>query len=461
MAFFLTPYLTEYDETLSADTYIDPIGTLIIWSTFGRQVFKNRVNSISNDVRNYTLNLFHHFLVRKLVADDAVQLSSSLQQKYGNKDALAFKQACLILLENLFVYSVLRHENLKDVKTAGVLGISKARRRWDQDEGDPVIVFTHETAGQILVRQLGLGVSGRYKTPLVEIGFFDSGYQYFRPAFQSRWSDAAAFVTGNSNDVLAKIEREAYAFLKAQLPKLRHKGALRFRIDVPEKLTKAYALAFSSPAAVGAYARQFWLRQTELDSGAAGALMKVLEAESGEALSSRRVVEKALKEDLQPLEKAKLDHIIKVEPFLSDCALLFTLMTRERKQSVGAVAVLWESFGRDGNRLPGLAQELTAIINLPALRGSEAGRRFSRLQQVAKAGDFESQVRALVKYHSDVMQARGQPVWLSIDNGGSITVHSRTATLVEPGTRRPGAWYNDYYVPQFRSLVKGLQGVGT
>ena len=64
MAFFLSPYLTEYDESLSGDSYIDPIGTLIIWSAFGRNVFNGRVNSVSNDVRNYTLNLFHHHLVR-------------------------------------------------------------------------------------------------------------------------------------------------------------------------------------------------------------------------------------------------------------------------------------------------------------------------------------------------------------------------------------------------------------
>jgi len=106
-------------------------------------------------------------------------LSNSLQQKYHGKDALQFKQACLIFLENLFVYSVLQHESkgAKDgVDAAGILGISNARRKWAND-GDRVIVFTHEPAGQILVRQLGLGVSGRYKTPLMDIGFFDTSYR--------------------------------------------------------------------------------------------------------------------------------------------------------------------------------------------------------------------------------------------------------------------------------------------
>ena len=56
MTIFLNAYLTEYDDSLSGDSYIDPIGTLIVWSALGRQVFDDRVNSVSNDVRNYTLN---------------------------------------------------------------------------------------------------------------------------------------------------------------------------------------------------------------------------------------------------------------------------------------------------------------------------------------------------------------------------------------------------------------------
>lgn len=99
---FLEKYLTEYDEGLFSESYIDPVGTLIIWSAFGRNIFRNRINSISNDVRNFTLNIFHHFLIRKLVQDDSLALSPALQRTYQNKDALNFKQACLIFLENLF-----------------------------------------------------------------------------------------------------------------------------------------------------------------------------------------------------------------------------------------------------------------------------------------------------------------------------------------------------------------------
>ena len=461
MALFLDRYLTEYDESLSADSYIDPVGTLIIWSAFGRRVFNNRVNSISNDVRNYTLNLFHHFLVRKLVDDDEARLSASLQHKYRGKDGLPFKQACLVFLENLFVYSVLQHEQMEGVEPAGILGISNARRRWDKADRNPPIVFTHEPAGQILVRQLGLGVSGRYKTPLLEIGFFDTSYQYNKPEFQPHWTDAQAFIAGDRNSLLCKLQREVYPFLRERIAELRHGGKLHFRDEVPKKLTKAYVSAFASPGAVGVYARDFWLQQTGLDGGAAGALYTVLAKNAGQQRDSRQVLEQALQQTLQTDEKVKLEQIARLEPFLSDCALMFTLMAAERAHSIKAVAGHWKRFDRQANRLPGLAQQVSGLAGLPALKGSEAARRLVLLQKVANAGDIEEQVRGLATYHGSIMQSRGQPAWLSVEHDGAIKVHARTMPRPDPADWPPGTWYNQYYLPQFRSLVMGLQGVGT
>jgi hypothetical protein len=461
MAIFLDRYLTEYDESLSAESHIDPVGTLIIWSAFGRQVFNNRVNSISNDVRNYTLNLFHHFLVRKLVDDDAAALSFSLQQRYRGKDALPFKQACLVFLENLFVYSLLQHERMDGVEPAGILGISNARRCWDETEGNPAIVFTHEPSGQVLVRQLSLGVSGRYKTPLMEIGFFDGSYQYNKPTFQKHWAEAEVLITGNRNSLLGDLEREAYLFLKECAVSLRYGGKLQFRDAVPRKLTKAYVRAFAAPRTVGRYARDFWLRQTGLDCGAAGALFRVLETNAEDQPDSKQVLERALLQELQPAEKAKLEQIAYLEPFLSECTLLFTLMAAERTHTMASVAAYWEQFGRHKNRLPGLALEVKAHASLPTVMGPEAARRLVHLQQVANAGGFDQQVRALADYHKKVMQSRGQLSWLDVEDNGTIKVKSRTLPRPEPKRWPPGAWYNEYYLPQFKSFVMGLQGVGT
>ena len=461
MRIFLQQYLTEFDEGLSGDSYIDPIGTLIIWSAFGRQVFSNRINSISNDVRNYTLNLFHHFLIRKLVNDESAVLSRSLQNKYHGKDSLHFKQACLIFLENLFVYSILRHEKASELASGGILGISKARRSWEKENGDPTLKFTHEPDGQILVRQLGLGVSGRYKTPLMDIGFFDSSYNYNKLASHPRWAAAEQFITDRQNKLLSKLALKAYPFFKECVATLGHRGKLSFSEGMPDALSKAYAGAFASPAVVGGYARSFWLTQTELNSGAAGALLSVLETELADQLDPRQMLEQALRETLPHADRAKLREISQLEPFLSDCALLFTLMAAERTHTVADVVDHWHRFGRDDARLGPLAEGVKTHAGLPAVKGSAAAQRLTKLQRVANAEGLDQQIRLLSDYHAGVMRMRGQMSWLSVQDNGTIKVNARTLRRPDPAAWPPGAWYNGYYLPQFRSFVNGLKGDAT
>ena len=457
MSHFLQTVLTEYDDSLSSDSYIDPVGTLIIWSAFGRQIFRNRINSVSNDVRNFTLNLLHHHLIKKMIEDDKVILNNAFQKIYQSKENLNFKQACLILLENIFVFSILRHEvSMAGVEAAGILGISNARRRWMNEERSPALIFTHEPAGQILVRQLSLGVSGRYKTPLMEIGFFDSNYHYHKPTYQSRWNEAEKLLDGRSNSLLGRVALEAYKFLEKCVSQPIQSGKLQFD-DVPLELTKAYTRAFASPQVVGNYTKTFWLGQTELDKGAAGALFQMLE--ETEDLSPQELVERALEHDLASGEMAKLQQIALLEPFLADCSLLFTLMASRRTQSTDEVATVWAKFDRDATRLPQAAIAVAEHANLPAIKGTAAATRLVQLVAAANAGSLDDQIRAIAIYHGKVMQSRGQVSWLSVDGGGTINVHARTVSLPKPESRSLGSWYNTYYLTQFRSFVHGLRGV--
>lgn len=455
MAHFLNNLLTEYDDTISSDSYIDPVGTLIIWSAFGRQVFRNRINSISNDVRNFTINLFHHYMVKKLIEDDRVGLSPSVQRKYQSKDSLNFKQACLIFLENVFVFSMLRHEKSQDVETTGILGILNARRLWANEDRPPELILTHEPVGQILIRQLGLGVSGRYKTPLMEMGFFDGNYRYHKPAYQGRWADAEKLIIGEPKSSLSKLAGKTYEFLKETVSRPIQGGKIPFS-DVSADLTRAYARAFASPQAVGSYTKEFWLTQTELNQGAAGAIYHVLEETAG--LSPQEVVDRALSHDLAPGEKTKLEHIVHLEPFLADCSLLFTLMASRRTQSTGDVASAWANFGRDATRLPRISNAVSEYADLPAIKGTEAAKRLRQLLRAANANDFDGQVREMANYHSSVMQSRGQVSWLNVGSDGTINVEARTVSKPEPDGSTPGSWHNSYYLPQFSNFVNGLRG---
>lgn len=455
---FLDKYLTEYDDSLSGESYIDPLGMLIIWSAYGQEIFNNRVNSISNDVRNYTLNLFNHYLVRRLIQDESVRLSKRLTDVYGGKDTLFFKYACLLYLENLFVFSILKHEG-RGVDSGGVLGISNGRRRWHETEGNPKLIFSHDKPGQLLVRQLGLGVSGRYKTPLLEIGYFDGNYHYHLPSAETLWQGAEHFIA-DKNKPLHALADLLVEHMQEMLSQNSKQPETQFK-DIPDKLPGAYAKAFASSGAVGKYARDYWLSVTGLDTGASGALLKVLDenakSQSPTDLTPQELMRLAMTKSLTEHELSKMKNIEWLEPFLADAMLLFTLLTHKKAQPLQAVSERWKAFGRDEQTLPRRAQGLRHDPILLGVVKGAARARLNALLQLGDATTLSDQIRLLVDYHGRVMVERGQQPWLSLDDKG-IKVHVRPMRDPSEEDWPQGAWYHSYYLPQFQWLVRGYQG---
>ena len=457
---FLEQFLTEFDDSLAGETYIDPLGMLVIWSAFGQRIFKNRVNSISNDVRNYTLNLFNHYLIRRLVQDDAVVLERVMSSLYGGKDSLQFKYACLIYLENLFVYSMLEQEGSKDVDSRGVLGITKARRIWEDMQHNPQMVFSHEKRSHILVRQLSLGVSGRYKTSFMEIGYFDSGYHYQLPSAAVHWAETERFIA--ATPVLLKLSEGIFQHLKILLAQNKAHPHTTFASVLADKLPKLYAVAFASPGAVGLYARDYWLTSTGLNRGAAGALLQVLDDNSSRKstrdFDDKQLIAKALKISLASDEHTKMQHIDWLEPFLADASLLFTLLVSKKTQSIKEVVKLWRQYSRDENTLPLGAQRVIAHPDLLQVLSGMARKRLQTLLELHKTTMLSEQIRLLVGYHNAVMEGRRQSAWLNVDEHGVIKVHTRTLRTPKTEDWPIGCWTNGYYLPQFKSLVLGYQG---
>ena len=454
---FLDKYITEYDDSLSGESYIDPLGTLIIWSAYGQEIFHNRVNSISNDVRNYTLNLFNHYLVRRIIQDENVRLSKRLTEVYGGKDALFFKYACLLHLENIFVFSILKHEDI-DVDSRGVLGISNGRRRWNETDCNPNLIFSNDKQRQILVRQLGLGVSGRYKTPLLEIGYFDGNYHYHLPSSDTLWQGVERFIAANKPlNGLAELLIKHIQVLLSQNSK---QPETQFEA-IPNALSNAYVKAFASSGAVGRYARDYWLSVTGLDTGAAGALLKVLDDnakhEQPEDFTPQRLMAQTDRTGLREEERRKMEHIEQLEPFLADAMLLFTLLTHKKSQSLQAVVERWNAFSRNEQTLPRRAQGLRDKPVLLGVVKGAARARLNGLLQLADATTLLDQARLLVDYHGRVMTERGQQPWLTLDDKG-IRVHVRPMREPTEEDWPQGVWYHNYYLPQFQSLVRGYQG---
>lgn len=454
---FLDGYLTDYDDSLSGEGFIDPLGMLVIWSAFGHKIFNGRVNSISNDVRNYTLNLFNHYVIRKLISDDSVRLAKKIDHMYGGKDRLNFKYACLLYLENLYTYSMIRHRGKVDA--GGVLGSYNAQRIWTDSNENPVLRFSHEKPGMILVRQLSLGVAGRYKSAFMQIGYFDDGYNYD----QQRWIVADDFI--QKTPLLSKLAKALIDHLRVVLAQNEVLRGMAFS-TVPAALTDAYANAFKSPGVVGKYARSFWLNQAGLDQGAAGALLKVLDEVAAEPQPAQLKPEQLLLRALDKLspgdERRKLEHIQLLEPFLAEVFLLYTLLTAKKAQPITDVMDAWKALGRNERHLPTLAEQVMANPDLAeVLRGTTAHIRLKRLLGMADQPDMKGQVLLLLRHHGEVMRERGQTAWLTLQDNDNIKVHVRTSRVPPADDLKDKTpWVNGYYLPQFQWLVAGYQGAG-
>lgn len=463
----LSDLLTEFDERISSELNLDPLGLQVIWSAYGQKIFRNRISSISNDVRNYTLNLFNHRVIKALVDDDAVQLGKGLQRDKAyagrGKDSTAFKQACLIYLENLFTFAMVGAQAQNNVETAGVLGISKARRRWEETKGNPRLIFSPSARAHVLVRQNSLGVSGRYKTPLVEMGFFDGSYDYALPASQPQWLKAQEQLFARGKP-LARLQALLHAHLAKLLADARREPELNFA-ELPAELKQAFVKAFRSPTQVGAYARDLWLGVTELDQGAPGALYEELKQEwlpDGQVLERPTEQVFALaagRASLAAGDRDKLERVRLLEPFLAELELLMGVMLSAKSQSLDEVLASWMSLGRDEKTLSRLAAPIKGDAEMRAQVSGTAAGRLTELLALACGNSVQHQVERLLKYHEKVMEARGQSPWLRLLNGSMLKVDVRIRPLPAEGDRLVGAWVHQYYVPQFRHLLSGMRGL--
>ncbi|MCD4504166.1 hypothetical protein LQR30_08620 [Chromobacterium piscinae] len=463
----LQDILTEFDERISSELNLDPLGLQVIWSAYGQKIFRNRISSISNDVRNYTLNLFNHAVTKALVEDDGAMLGKGLLKNKAyagrGKDSTAFKQACLIYLENLFAYAIVDAQAMQGVETSGVLGISKARRRWEESAGNPRLLFSHEAQAHVLVRQNSLGVSGRYKTPLVEMKFFDSSYDYALPESRPQWQKAQALLF-SASESLVELQKSVNAHMTELLADTRREPERSFA-EVPAALKQAFVNAFRSPAVVGEYARDFWLAITELDQGAPGALYKVLKDEwlpggQVQKLPTAEVFALAVKrQPLAAADREKLEHVCMLEPFLGELELLLGVMLSTKSQSLDEVLINWKALGRDGHTLPDSAARIEANAAMRAQVAGTAAERLDELLALARGTDVRQHMEQLLKYHDKVMEARGQSPWLRLLGGRQLKIDVRTRPLPEKDDRPVGAWVHQYYVPQFRHLLSGLRGL--
>ena len=78
----LDTIFTEYDDSIAAEISRDPLGMQSIWTSFGQRIFEKRTTSVATDIRNYTINLFHHYVINRYFMESSNNTRKILGTQY-------------------------------------------------------------------------------------------------------------------------------------------------------------------------------------------------------------------------------------------------------------------------------------------------------------------------------------------------------------------------------------------
>jgi len=295
---------------------------------------------------------------------------------------------------------------------------------------------------------------------MIEMKFFDKNYVYTSPKLTGDWTGVSEFI--NSTPVLDTLKKELKKYMLEVVEINEKTPTINFKL-MPDSLKSAYVKAFSSPKVVGGYSRQFWLKNSGLDKGASGAFLEVLDEQlsssKNERYSTRLLFEKSKQKPLEENELIKITNIEKIEPFLADIDLMFSLILSQKTQLRSDVITNWKAFKRDNQTLKIKAESIYLDKPLMNILSGSGRKRLDILLQLRNIDTLEEQLDHLIKYHEKIMEKRNQSPWVSTNIDGLLKINVKQRAQPEVNAKPLNCWVNKYYVPQFYNLVSGFQGV--
>jgi hypothetical protein len=450
----LTALFTLPDLELSQDSSVDPMGISAIWTSYGQAIFKDRLTTIANDARVFTINVFHHAVLRSLFEEYSDEVETALKQYSDWRSEFEMKSGLLIFMEDVstLAYSD-DYTTAEEVERLGVLGLSKWRSV--KNNGDPQGYMLRASRNHgILKRQIVMGMSGRYKNPLIEMGFFDRFYRYDRPQSIELWKQCQHWL--NEWTALKELRLELLHYLRHDLLKGRTKGhptvALNSAASDPAflQLMQGYRKAFGKRA-LHPLAQQFWLDQLGIRSGAGMAVYEALRTcapESGPVPYEKVFRQAVTQLTDEPEERTKVQSILELAPFLSHSEFILRFLAQ-----------------RGIKKAPDYEQELSEFRKLwKSSITFSPNPSIPRLQQLAALamaeGTASNWITGLFNYHGTIMQARGGTAWVQLNTDD--TLHHFYAPSLPGSYNTIGQymelqpWLHSYYLDSLKFIQQSL-----
>jgi hypothetical protein len=448
---YLTDIFTDFDESIFSDGSIDPMGLRIIWTSIGSKIFHNKLNTISTDIKFYTLNLFHHYLLQKCINEDEEGVNKLIRKKpYYNKFDLF--EGLIIFLENLLInatYSV----GDSSLMVPGKNKLSNLKKNAKNKRIIEKISVNRDNG--ILVRQYLLGIHGRHKGPFQQMRVFSENAEEIYNN-QDIWNEAGAIFNispwKEAGDVLSDLIKNK--LLKANI---KSGSYIEYKVEdvLTQDLTDKYVVLLNKSIYYKENIRKFWLNRLGLTKDTAGVLYSEYLKQSGKELNYQNILVNAYKSSKDNL----LGAINAIEPLLT---LTDKCINRILSSATVDIDTNLKSFINDWLNNNDIDENSIITYLTIEYLNQEAINRLQKLIEIyvsAKQAKSPAEyfIIHLIKYHQDIMKSRGNLHWVSIGTDNKVSVH-RSNFISDQYLEylRSKEWVNSYYLPTVNSLHKGL-----
>lgn len=448
---YLTDIFTDFDESIFSDGSIDPMGLRIIWTSIGGKIFHNKLNTISTDIKFYTLNLFHHYILQKCINEDEDSVNKLIRKKpYYNKYDLY--EGLIIFLENLLINATY---NVGDssLMVPGKNKLSNLKKNYKSKRDIERICVNRDNG--ILVRQYLLGIHGRHKGPFQQMGVFnDNSEELYNN--QNIWNEAGAIFNASpwkeAGDVLMDLIKN-----KLLNANVKSGSYIEYKVDevLTKELTDKYVALLNKNIFYKDNIRKFWLNRLGLNQDTAGILYSEYLKQSNKELNYQNILVNAFKTSKDNL----LGAINAIEPLLT---LTDKCINRILGASTIEIDETLKGFITDWLNKNEVEENSIKIYLTVDYLNQEAISRLQRLLEIytsAKLANNPAEyfIIHIIKYHQDIMKSRGNLHWVSIGNDNKISVH-RSNFISDQYLEylQSRDWVNSYYLPTVNSLHKGL-----
>ena len=443
-------FFTLPDLDLSQESSVDPMGLQVIWTTYGQHIFSEKLTTIANDPRVFTFNLFHNYTINNLFKEHVEELQHAKAYYKGWQTEADVKTGLLMFLEDLVTWIFFLQEKDSEIKIdkLGVLGLIKARNLHNTEDENRIFLTANKRSG-LLKNQINLGMSGRYKGPMMIMEFFDRSYAYLPKTweqvdrFMIKWTEAKEL----ESQISKFIRNVLFESAKKENPQISLYDIKTHKLW--KSIANGYVNCFGKrrlPKDV----RLYWQDKLGLLSGAPNALyQQIAMLNSADYINHKLVFTKARKAVMNELaELEKLDVVIQIEPLLSHSEFVLKYVSQQAIKNLSDVS----------KNLSLLREEIRKAGTISV---QNPHPRLIELQKVMVSdGSLNYWIHAILVYHKKVMEQRGGNMWVELNDKGTLK-HNFCAALPEyintvPKYLKANVWLHTYYLESVSSIHSGL-----